>query len=921
VSIVRPLIEMFRTYMATRVTWKGVLRCAAACGVVTLGVQPLTVAAQDQSPRFRSSVEVTSVDVTVIDGDGRPVDDLTPDEFTVSIDGTPRRVIAAEWVALGTPKGDVVDPLPDGYSSNGGTLGGRLIVLVLDLPHIRFGGVRAIQSALFEFIDRLPSSDHIAVVGIGPGAAATPFTTDRQQVRDAIGLMPGSKTAGLRPEYRIGITEALDVHRGQPFALERIIERECRGLTDIDLRVCEAGVQSETKMIAFEAIYAGRITLDGLRGLLRALRSYDAPKTLVFVSEGFYFGDTTLALDEVEQLAAVAQTSIYALQLDGRDFDMERTARATAVDREDRDVAANGLAAIANDSRGSLFNVVASAAGVLSRIESELSGYYVLGVESDPADRAAGSRPISIRVARSGTSVRSRRRLFGESEPARLDSPREQVAHALTLPLILSGLSLRVATFSLRGPDPSKVQLLIHADVGEDYTSSRVVALGYVITDPDGRVVDSQAADARLPPVMNGVPSPLQFTGGASLDPGKYTLKLAVLEGDRIGTIEHPLDAGLTDAGEVLFSELTVGGPPSTSDLLRPTVGRTVSFGIVHGYIEAYGPRATEVSASFEIAPHADGPALLSGDVSPHVVGDDRVIFTDTMFVRRLPPGSYVLRARLSMTSEGDLYELDTIVREFEVAPPAVFLTSADSVGPPRPSGTELFLPVTDEHFRRPFNLEDVARPETLEAFRTLVAPSASEAFERGVSLLRDGQYERAEAALKSAMDVENSSTAPLTYLAAVFAASGHDDDAASVWQTALIDGSDRPEIYEWLGDALLRAGDYKLARIFLEEANEKWPWDVRFAKPLALLYATFGQGREAVRTLKRHLEAFPDDVDALALGVEWLYVLHSAGYAAYAPAEDRQTARSWAETYGALGGADVALIGQWVDFLEGRVR
>ena len=62
--------------------------------------------------------------------------------------------------------------------------------------------------------------------------------------------------------------------------------------------------------------------------------------------------------------------------------------------------------------------------------------------------------------------------------------------------------------------------------------------------------------------------------------------------------------------------------------------------------------------------------------------------------------------------------------------------------------------------------------------------------------------------AFKSAVQAEADSTPVLTYLAACFAASGHDGEAASAWQTALIDGSDFPEIYQWLGDALMRSRD-----------------------------------------------------------------------------------------------------------------
>ena len=50
-----------------------------------------------------------------------------------------------------------------------------------------------------------------------------------------------------------------------------------------------------------------------------------------------------------------------------------------------------------------------------------------------------------------------------------------------------------------------------------------------------------------------------------------------------------------------------------------------------------------------------------------------------------------------------------------------------------------------------------------------------------------------------------------------------------------------------------MRNHDYAAARTMFEEAAAKWPADARFAKPLAMLYAMFGRGREAVRTLERY--------------------------------------------------------------------
>ena len=59
-------------------------------------------AQSDQIPVFRSGVEVMEVDVTVVDGQGRPIRDLRAPEFTVTVDGQPRRVVSAEFISEST---------------------------------------------------------------------------------------------------------------------------------------------------------------------------------------------------------------------------------------------------------------------------------------------------------------------------------------------------------------------------------------------------------------------------------------------------------------------------------------------------------------------------------------------------------------------------------------------------------------------------------------------------------------------------------------------------------------------------------------------------------------------------------------------------------------------------------------------------
>src|SRR5438477_1425925 len=106
----------------------------ASLVVVILVSAPRAPRAQDaQTPSFRAGVEALPVDVTVVDGKGEPIRDLIASDFTVRIDGRPRRVASAQWVAsAGASAAAPKTSLPDGYVSNESSAGGRMIVLVVD---------------------------------------------------------------------------------------------------------------------------------------------------------------------------------------------------------------------------------------------------------------------------------------------------------------------------------------------------------------------------------------------------------------------------------------------------------------------------------------------------------------------------------------------------------------------------------------------------------------------------------------------------------------------------------------------------------------------------------------------------------------------------------------------------------------------
>ena len=858
--------------------------------------------------------------MTVVDDHGVPIKTLKPEDFSVRIDGNVRKVITAEWVPLAKPPSDMPPPtMPDGFSTNENSTTGRLIVIAVDEPNIRFGGAVAIARAANAFVDRLSPSDRIAVAGFGTGAPATVFTADRQRVKLAISRMVGQKEFGQLGDlgFNISATEAMAIDRGDTFTLQQVIGRECVPIGGRADPLCPDAIIGQAHAMAIDATRESDATINGLRDLFRGLRPIEGPKTLVLISEGFAMNDIA-RVTELGGLAAAARTSVYALRLDTQAFDATQ-ARVPRDAFGDRVLMAQGLETLAAATRGTLFTVTGTGGSIFQQLESELSGYYLLGVEWDARDGDGKPHPIRVDVPRKGAVVRSRRQLLNTPSDERVArSPHQAVAAALASPLLVSALPLRVASFALQGPEQGRVQLLIHADVGADYATSKVTSIAYVIADASGHVVENRAFDARLLPVVPGVPSPLQYTAGASLPPGDYTLKLAVVEGDRVGSIEHPVHAALADAtAEMKLSELMVGGPVDTGELLQPTVGYQVAFGGVHGYVEAYGASADGLTVEYEVAKDADSPALMNVDVTAHRAGPERVIFSKVINVQQLPPGRYLLRAIFSNGGRA----VKTMTRAFEVAAPKVLMTSADGLSSASSFDTGLFLPVEEETLKPPFETESATHPDTLQPFVARVDASAKTAFEQGVSFLSTHDYPKAEEAFKRAINPDIDSTPALAYLAATFAAAGRDLQAAGAWQTALVDGTDFAQIYDWLAGALMRNHSFNEARTILEEAVAKWPTDVRFTKPLAMIYATFGSGREATRTLQRYLEERRDDRDACFMAVQWIYLVHAAGAYVQNRADDVKAAHAYADIYERAKGPQAPLVKQWLEFLDNERR
>jgi hypothetical protein len=138
--------------------------------------------------------------------------------------------------------------------------------------------------------------------------------------------------------------------------------------------------------------------------------------------------------------------------------------------------------------------------------------------------------------------------------------------------------------------------------------------------------------------------------------PGSYTLRLAALDDRGLrGSVDHPVKARLSDAGQITVSDLILSGP-SRGGALRPGVDPEAREGGLLAYLELYGRDAhalQQASVVVELAGSESGPALVSLAAPVAAASEpDRGIAQASLPVDRLPAGEYVARAVVSVAGQ-----------------------------------------------------------------------------------------------------------------------------------------------------------------------------------------------------------------------------------------------------------------------------
>lgn len=634
----------------------------------------LVVLQTPQLPPFRSSIDLVQVDVSAIDGDGRPIRDLTPEDFELRVDGKPRPIVSAQFITIpsNVEMPAAVPPTASYYSSNAESSGGRLIMIVADRGSITPGRGKSVMEAASKFVTQLNPTDRVALASI-PNGPQLDFTADHRLVQSLLKQVDGNAPAvtGVR---NVGVADALAFERRDALAMERINQREC-GVPSSDQRsggnsevvACMSQVKLETEQIAADVRQKASNSITGLRALLERLPPSSTPKILVYISEGLVTANEASQLAWLEAKAAASHVTLYALHLQASEYDAARRGPAVTY-AADRAVLEEGLYLMTGVTRGDVFRVVSNSDFAFQRLSLELSGYYLLSFEPEVGERNGRPHNIQVSIHRKGATVRSRRQFT--IAPTVVRTVAGDITALLRDPLPASEIPIKATTYSFREAHTDQIRLLIAAEIGQAASTAADLSLGYVLVDFNRRLAASQL-DTKLPPTAQRVGETQRYFSTAVIDRGRYTLKLAAVdEAGRRGTLERVVRAQLNVAGPLQITDLLIAASAGTDGNMppAPTVDGDFTGGTLHGYLELFAD-APEVldatSISLEVATTEGSIALQRADAILRTPNDDAGcrIAGASVSIADLAAGDYVARAGIFIGSK----RVGQVTRPFRV--------------------------------------------------------------------------------------------------------------------------------------------------------------------------------------------------------------------------------------------------------------
>jgi VWFA-related protein len=634
------------------------MRRAAAALALGAGLLGPAVRAQAPAPSpppppearvFPAGIEQVTVDVVVLDRQGRVVPGLTREDFTVLDEGKAQEIQTFEVVqppAAGV--GAVPAPGPGArprLATNTVVPGarGRQFVIVFDDIHLTPVHAQAAKAAVAAFLEKgAQEGDRVLLAATGGGAWwTTRLTAGRADLLGVLKALEGRRLLDNAGD-RLTDFEAMRifVYHDAPVALRVMARldryggtsrqdmqanRERTGGTDL------AGIiDPYIELRASEAYFKLKSRMDlTLRVLGRALRSLDDTKerkAVILVSEGFVNDPSNPALQQVTEAARRANAAIYFIDTRGlqalslgysAEFgpplpDQDRMAAIADVSTE-----GEGAVSLASDTGGfSVRNTNDFAAGTV-RVGRESSSYYLLGYNPGAIVRDGKFRKLEVKVRGRGYSVRARRGYYALPEGESASASAAMVPkgtdpvlqRALDAPGVSDGVPLNLTAFvqQAAGARHARVTLAAEADVsavGAREVEGRQVATLetlLVVQHRDSGEMQrrDQTVQLELRPAPPGQPVWYAFTREVELPAGVQQARLIVRDTvrKRVGSVVLDFEVPPLDGLRV--------STPVLADRLLPTLDGTLAPALT---VRPAFPAGGQLYCGYDVFDAARGP-------------------------------------------------------------------------------------------------------------------------------------------------------------------------------------------------------------------------------------------------------------------------------------------------------------------------
>jgi VWFA-related protein len=398
----------------------GGITLVAASSALALAV------AQEQQPAFRSGVDVIAVDVQVVDKTGLPVTGLRADQFDVSIDGKPRKVVSADLIrtdaqtsaasttaAIGAESAVATSPLASPDTQ-------RIYILAFDSVSFPPLDIAAAREAAHAFVDKLPSRDLAGLFIFPQGVIVNP-STDRALLLHEIDRVVGQAIVGV-DQYHLVPSEIVDISRAVSYPTNQAdIDQKIANIcsNDRDPEMCFRGIVSYGHMEADMREMEISQRLGALQGMFRSLAQSPARKVVVLISEGLMDADRVDGRPKLGDLgraigqgAAEANCLVYALYFDRLRSDLMSASTGRPRQYEfarDTAILEQGLDRISGASGGTFYRIVQGGGEfAFDQILKETAAYYLLGVAPNDKDRDGRAHELHVKVAQKDAVVRGR---------------------------------------------------------------------------------------------------------------------------------------------------------------------------------------------------------------------------------------------------------------------------------------------------------------------------------------------------------------------------------------------------------------------------------------------------------------------------------------------------------------------------------